>query len=340
MKANALTVAVLCVAASLTASTTHAAALAFSTVFTSASSTVNQLRSVALSDDEASVYTGYIQTSGNRQVDRHGTTSPYGSLNTFASGGDQPKAIAVDDRGNVFIANRGSGTTSSTIRAMSSTLVAGSTTAATTPVIGGLDIQKSGATYYAYAVYESAGLIQRYNVTNTGAMALDNTFNGTGSYNIPGASDLRGVQVLPDGTIYTASRGDSKVYKISADLSTVTTSATINRAFDLALYDGKIYTTSYDGTNSYIAVLNSDLTSAGTITVGTLDGLGYTRASNAEGFGGIDIDSTGHIWMADENFGTTGGTQDRLLVSSVVPEPATLAALAGAGAVALRRRRK
>jgi hypothetical protein len=321
-----------------------AATLTWTTATSQASGTTNQLRSVAVSDEPGndSVYIGFIQTSGNRRIDRRDTDSPYGVLNTHASSFDQPKGIVTDDRGNVFVSNRNSGTNTSRIQSFSSTLTPNSNTATTTPVIGGLAIQQVGATYYAYAVYESAGLIQRFDVTNPAAMTLDATFGTGGSYNIPLATDLRGVEVGDDGSIYAASRGDAMVYKVSSDLSTVT-SAAVPRALDVALYNGNVYATSYNGVSSLIRVIDAaTMNFVDDITISTLDGNPYSRAAT-EGFAGIDIDAGGNIWLADQHYGSTGGTQDRLLVgSSLVPEPTSLVlvSLGIASVFAARRRRQ
>jgi hypothetical protein len=320
----------------------NAATLTWSTVTDTASGTTNQLRSVAVSDQAGndSVYIGYIQTSGNRRVDRLNLNSPYSLLNTHPSAGDQPKGIATDDRGNVFIANRGSGTTSSRIQSFSSALAPNSTTTATTPVIGGLAIHENAGAYYAYAVYEAGGLIQRYNVTNPTAMTLDLSFGTGGSYIIPGGNNLRGIDVGADGTLYVAARTEGQVWKVSSDLTTVT-SFPLNRAMDVALYGGNVYATSYDGANSFIRVISAaNMAFIEDINIATLDGNPYSRGIN-EGWSGIDIDDAGNIWLADQHYGSAGGTQDRLLLSSTlaVPEPASVAMIVAAiGAIALRRR--
>ena len=320
-----------------------AATLTWTTVTSSASSTTNQLRSVAVSDQVGndSVYIGYIQTSGNRRVNRLDTNSPYSVLNTHASGFDQPKGIVTDDRGNVFVSNRNSGTNTSRIQSFSASLATNSNTGTVGPVIGGLAIQEVAGTYYAYAVFEENGLIQRYNVTNPAAMVLDGTFGTGGSYNVPGATDLRGVEIGSDGSIYAASRGDAKVYKISSDLSTVTPAA-VPRALDVALYNGNIYATSYNGASSLIRVIDAaTMAFVEDITITTLDGNPYSRGSS-EGFAGIDIDTSGNIWLADQHYGSTGGVQDRLLLgaSLAIPEPASLVSLGiGTIFIVVRRRR-
>ena len=320
-----------------------AATLNWTTAIDQASSTTNQLRAVAVADQAGndSVYIGFIQTTGgNRRVYRHDSDSPYGLLNTHLSGNDQPKAIATDDRGNVFVANRGSSTTSSVIQSFSATLGANSTTSATAPVIGGLAIQKSGGAYYAYATYEANGRIERYNVTAPGAMTLDTSFGTAGVYTIPGASDLRGIEVGADGSLFVASRGDAKVYKVSADLSSVS-SAAVPRAMDVALYGGNVYATSYNGSSSLIRTLSqSSLSFVEDIAISTLDGNPYSRGSS-EGWSGIDIGASGRIWLADQSYGNVGGVQDRLLVSSsLIPEPTSLAmaGLSCLGFIVVRRR--
>jgi hypothetical protein len=333
------------VALLLVATSVQAATLTWTTVLDHAvPSSTNQLRGVALADDDESVYISYIQsTGGNRRVFRHDTDSPYALLNTHVSGNDQPKGVATDDRGNVFVGNRISGTGDSFIQSFTAALSPIASSAQVSPVLGGLTVHKTGATYYAYAVYEGSGLIQRYDVTNPAAMSLDATFGALGSYNIPGATDLRGIEVAADGTLYVASRGDAKVYRVASDLSTVSFAA-VPRAMDVALFDGNVYATSYNGVNSLIRVIDAaTMSSVEDITITTLDANPYTRGS-AEGWSGIDIDDAGYIWLADQQYTGSGtGTRDRLLRGgSLVPEPSTIAliGLAGVAGLALVRRRQ
>jgi hypothetical protein len=140
--------------------------------------------------------------------------------------------------------------------------------------------------------------------------------------------------------LYVASRGDSDVYKVSSDLSTVS-SFPLNRAMDVALYGGNVYATSYDGVNSFIRVINAaTMAFVEDIAITTLDGNPYSRGAG-EGWSGIDIDASGNIWLADQAYGNAGGTQDRLLLGSTlaIPEPVSLVMMAAAiGAFTLNRR--
>jgi hypothetical protein len=269
-------------------------------------------------------------------------------LNDSGGSNDQPKAIATDDRGNVYVGNRISGGLTGKITTFSSTL--GSPTSTTTDVafeqFGGLATAHFGGHYYLYATREATpgtpptshsgnvgAQIRRYIVDNPNSPTLDTTFGTAGVYTIPGttsapngstAETLRGIDVASNGTIYTTNRDTGTVYRISADLSSVTT-ASIPAAMDVTLFSGYAFVTSYNGSNSLIRVLAmGNLAFQQDITVADI---GFSRG-NQQGYGGIDIDpSTGRIWLGDENYNVSGTTADRLLVSSplaAVPEPTTL----------------
>jgi hypothetical protein len=298
----------------------------------------SEMRPITLSNQPGnnSVYIGYIQSTGanNRRVEQYSTNSPYPQLSQDLSGSsEQPKGIVTDNRGNVFVAYRNSSVTQSYIQAFTSNLTTtGSVTPNVAATVGGIAIQQSGVNYYAYTAYEGNGLIQRFNVTNPGSMTLDSSFGTSGSYNIPGATDLRGIEVGLDGSIYAASRDGGKVYRISSDLSTVS-SFSMTRPMDVALYANNLFVTSYNGASSLITVLNATtMAFVQNITISTLDGNPYSRGT-AEGWAGIDIGNDGRIWLSDEHYAGTSAsnTRDRLLVSSSivpVPEPAMIAVAA------------
>ncbi len=322
-------------------SSANAAVLTWTTALNQTSTTTNQLRAVDISGQagNTSVYLGWIQTSGVRRVDQLSTVSPYSSMNTLAAAGDQPKAIASDDRGNVFIGERNSGTSTSNLQAFSSTLSPGASLALGAPTLGGLGVHSTAGTYYAYAGFEAGGLLQRYNVTNPAAMFLDTTFGTGGSFSIAGATDIRGVDIDASGNIFAVSRGDNKIYRVSSDLST-TTFGTLTRPIDVDLFGGRAYVSSYNGVNSLIRVFDATTMSfIEDITITTLDGNPYSRGTG-EGFAGIDITPDGRIFLADEQYNVSGTTQDRLLVSSAVPEPTSLVLFGLAGGCMLMRRRR
>ncbi len=343
----------------LTAPAASAAPLTWTTVVDTTSSSVNSLRSVALAQNTGneSIYIGYIQTSGNRDVRQFGTSAPYSFLNSRdpVAGGDQPKAIATDDRGNVFVGNRISGTQNAIIKRHDSSLVFQDSLDASGNEFGGLATWKSGSDYYLYIARESGRQINRYNINDPTAPVLDASFGTGGTYTLPVINStsgvLRGLTIGNDGTIFVTSRADSAdggttegaLHRISADLSSVI-SAVVPRAMDVALYGSNAYATSYNGSDSLIRSLDATtLNFVENITISTLDGNPYTRGS-LEGWSGIDIGSDGRIWLVDQLYQTSGTASDRLLVGAslaAIPEPGTvaLAGLAAFGLAGMRRRR-
>jgi hypothetical protein len=331
--------------------------------------TTNQLRAVEVAEQAGnnSVYVGMIQTTGSgRHVYRFNTSSPYTLVNDSGGRNDQPKTIATDDRGNVYVGDRISGGLTGQITTFSSNL--GSSTSTSTNVafeqFGGLASAHFGGHYYLYATREATpgtggthsgnvgAQIRRYIVDTPSSPTLDATFGTAGVYTIPGttsapngstAESLRGIDVAPDGTIFTTNRDTGAVYRISSNLTSVITK-TLTRAMDVTLFSGYAFVTSYNGANSLIRVYDmgnlnfeQDITFAST---------GLSRGS-AEGWGGIDIDQkTGRIWLGDEQYNSSGTTKDRLLVSSplaAVPEPTAFLVLAIVGLMApkaLRRTKK
>ncbi len=300
-----------------------------------------QLRAIALANTagQSSIYTGFIQTSNNppgRTVRRFDSQPAYGQLHELGPGTSQPKALATDDRGNVFVGYRLSGTSASEIHATNASM--GTTFDVLnvgSPNVGGMGVHRVGNDYYAYVAYEGGGLVQRFNVTDPTNVVLDVGFGVGGSYTLPvGGGELRGVEVDSSGNLWVASRADGLIYRVSPDLSTVN-SVAVPRAFDVAFFDGRAYVTSYNGAFSLIRVLDEATMSF--IDDITISEIGFARGS-AEGYSGIDIGDDGRIWLADQSYGTSP-VRDRLLVSSPIPAPGTLSLLGLAGLVAVRRRR-
>lgn len=298
-----------------------ASPLIWSTAVNQDSNFTYSLRSVALGNN--SVYIGYIQSSsGGRDVHRHSPEAPYELINARGTSFEQPKAIAVDDRGYVYTVNReGYGSNRSIIKVYSDDLSdAIATVVLGTYEYGGAAIYRSGSQYYLYVTSEGNGTIYRFNVTNLDNIFIDTSFGSYGSFMVPGGSNLRGITVDSDGTIFVADRDGGRVFRINADL-TQTTPVAMTRPMDVALYKGRAYVTSYNGVNSLIRVFDkTDMSVVGDLNIATLDGAPYVREYNAEGLSGIAIGADGRIWVCDQCYRRNGRNySDRLLVSSPLP---------------------
>ena len=326
-----------------------------------AGTTTRSLRGIALSPDGSQEYVGFIQgTSGTiaqqanhssavlarQQIPRSRIPSPStvcnpkAWLSTIADSSTPrttiPRAPRIPRRFSIFSSDL------LTTKSITTTATAGPPAYQ----LGGIDAQKVGGNNYAYvASNKGAATIERWNVNNPAAPVLDTSWASSGILNLKttqGTSAfVNGLTVASDGTIYATGgvlgtgRGD-KVFKISADASTIA-SANVDQALDVALFGSSLYVVQYRNSTSDVAVLNaSDLTQTDTYTTG------FARVSTDDtGYSGITVSSDGKLYVSDQIYGATGGTQDRVLVSSPVPEPGALTALAiGAGALLSRRGRK
>lgn len=351
------------------------------------------LRSLALSADELSLYSGFIQggsSAGVQHITLSGTP-PLGTAQNFynvttsqngpSSADHQPKAVATDARGLVYIGSSKVSTSGDNARIIiqDSTLslsggaqkvIALSDIASlgnTGERVGGLSVRSEGANLYLYVSREhpDSAYIERYVIGGTdvatATLTLDAAFNGTGRFNLtsvaPDAKDLRGLEVSADGTMFVTSNGANALFRISSDFASVTRQAVTN-PYDVALYDGRAFVTSYNADASAVYEL---LWGAGLDVLSTFSATAAFPRNNVAGTGysGIDIDSSGRIYLVDQLYFCTssscssGTWGDRILVSSVlapldpggsVPEPGTgslaLLAVAAAGTSAVRNVRR
>ena len=345
------------------------AALSWSIVTDQTSTTTRQLRALAVDSSGDNMYGGFIQGSSTAGF-RHytlvgdpptGLGGAFHDVNAVDSTTlRQAEAAAVDDRGIVYGASIKDSTSStpnarvtllndnfSDIKHFSLADVTSPPSNATGETIGGLAVRNSFGVYQLYVsrFRSDTAYIERYVVGGSGVsdstLTLDPTFDGDGTFNLRGvigtADNLRGIDVAADGTIFVASREDNIVYRVSSDLTSVS-STPLTKAMDLAVYGDKLYVTQYNGTASAIVeLLQSDLSATGNVHTATGD---FPRTNNTEGYAGIHIDSLGRMFIADQFYaGISTNVQDRVLVSSTIPEPAALSLLALTAPLVLRRRR-
>jgi hypothetical protein len=292
------------------------------------------VRSIALSADGESVYTGYVQSPNvGTQIVRKvssdilavagtdtvifgngagpGGTGGLGPVGTnpiypptFTApgvpgfeawvpvGSSQPRGLATDDRGNVYVSLRDS----NIVRIYDENL-------STTPLGAfglvsplGVAVRKLGTTYYAYVV--NGSLVRRWDVTNVAFPVLDATWNPP--LVLPGSTEGNGITVDADGTVFVAAWAASRVYRISADGLTVITSAAISAAADVAVYQDKVYVVSRITPVPPITQLyKADLTSAGADI--PVSDFGTPRGSIAQ-LTGIEVSADGRLYISEENY--------------------------------------
>ncbi len=293
------------------------------------------IRGIALSPDGSSEYVGWIQGTGSAStvlreypssslVPVPGTNPPVTASVNLA--GNQPKGVAVDDRGFVLTTyNNSAGATSQQFRIYDSALatleatITTHTVGSATPFkyqLGGIATADLGGTHYAYvATNKGAATIERWNIENINAPTIDTSWASSGILNLQttqgSSAFLNGLDVEPDGTIYATGgvlgtgRGDS-VFKINADGSAITKTA-VDQAMDVAMYQGDLYVAQYKANLSAVAVLDaSSLASLGTLNPG------FTMSSTDDtGFDGITVDSGGHCISPTNSMARTSAPETR-----------------------------
>lgn len=308
------------------------------------------LRALELAHDNATLYTGWLHWGGQRAVYRHDAFTG-AVLGSYSLGTIQANAIATDDRGYVYIGYGENGSGRMEVRdATLASQVAAPFTGGSTEDVEGLHVWKDpAANYYLYAS-RSNGVVERYDVTNASAPALDASWATGGTFSI-NDRQLRGLVVDDDGTVFVTQRdtlGTDRLgflYRIAPDLTL--TSIPIAGAMDAAIYGGNVYVTQYIGNPSSVAVYDKgDLSFVETLFTG------FAR-DDTYGYSGLDIaDDTGWIYVNDQWYRVEGGGwealyYDRILTTfpaqqpEAIPEPATVLLLAaGLSCLARARRRR
>ncbi len=284
------------------------------------------IRSMAVSKDGSSVYTGNIQspnvsTNAIRRVSSGilavpgtdhvifgngmpGGTGGFGQVGgqpVYAGGGtgtflnwaatpNSPVSMDTDDRGYLYAAFSSSISPANIVRIYSADL---STIYGVLSISGplGVAVQKIGSDYFMFVT--DGNILRKYNVSNLPAIVQDM------SYSPPPMTGGVGLVVDKDGVAFVT--GNNQVRRVSANGTTITHTVTLSNSADAAIYKDTLYVIRQVSPTQPIArYLKADLSSAGASLV-TPELGAFTRGSLSQ-FTAIDISNDGKIYVSEENY--------------------------------------
>ncbi len=207
-----------------------------------------------------------------------GSTDGFGTAARF----DDPFAVAVDNSGNLYVADSGN----SAIRkiALDSTVT---TLGGTFSRPHGVAVDRGGNVYVAE--YASSTVRK---IKSDGSLS---TLAGTFSFSYP-----IGIAVDKSGNVYVADDGNNAIRKILVDGSVITLAGTFNRPYGVAVDDGSFSVYVAETGNNAIQKIKPD----GTVTmIGTFN----------KPFG-VAVDSSGNVYVAN----TANNTIERIKLNGTV----------------------
>jgi hypothetical protein len=243
----------------------------------------------------------------------------------------QPKTLATDDRGFVYTITGGFDKTN-TVYVYDAGLTGEVThflagdSISTKYALEGLEVLKSGSSYYLYTANRSTGMVHKVDVTDIMTPGAPVLFCDLPSTN------ARGLTLDSTGAVWVADYS-GKVYKIAADGLTYASVTVPSATGDVCIYGDLAFVSTYS-TVEVLNVADMSLVMSLTNPYGTQYGLG-----------GLDMSADGQLlYVANGNaYSTIIGTgpnyiwTDRILTIQT-PEPATICLL-GLGGLFLRRRK-
>jgi hypothetical protein len=233
-------------------------------------------RALAISPDGNFLYAGYIQSfnhgtdldSKNSRLTNSGEVrkidlrvADFEDATKAVLPYRQPKALAVDDQGHVYLAD---GKSIDVYNADLESLIL------SIPMdnCNGVAATREGGDTVLYATERSKGELHRFLIDTRflsgGSKATPAGLGGNGVIAIQGARSLRGVAVDGKGRIWMADEEADKVFRVDADGSNPV-SADVKKAMMIAFYDDTALVTR--GTDLEIALVTPDMVVAGTLSV-------------------------------------------------------------------------
>jgi DNA-binding beta-propeller fold protein YncE len=214
--------------------------------------------------------------------------------------GDRGKAIATDDKGRVYLAEGSDATLHGPgIVIYDAALSTWLWTISSLTKPEGVAATRESTTLFLYASDRSAKTLTKFAITEGSGVSITNVAVQW-SISVTGASDLRGVEVDPNGKIWMADNGGNTVFRVNND-GTGLTSTTVTKAMDISFGYGKAYVTQH--TDRTITVLKQDdLSYVETLTPPWADLiLDADGQSGGGALSGIAVrESSGVLYVANE----------------------------------------
>jgi len=312
------------------------------------------IRSVAVTPTADAIYTGYIQSPnigstalrkvgfgilavpntahvifgngmpggsgafgqvGGQPVYAGGTTGTYLA---WANSDNTPESIAVDDRGNVFVALVSGQNGSVVIH--NSDLSAVRHSFNTFGPAFGIDVHRVGDEYFAYVAGNSQ--LQRWNVTNVASVGFPT--------NLGFHSRVQAVAVDDDGTMFITrfGTGEPGVVERLNSAGVLTHSVGLANAWGVAVYGGKVYAIRRVNPGDFaVRQYNAaDLSSAGPdLVIPDPEPVARPRGAIAQ-LTAIKVTADGRLVVAEENYtsGSNGIASYTPPVTSFNPTPGAI----------------
>ncbi len=269
-------------------------------------------RGLALSPDGNFLYAGYnngstAQPKQIRKIDL--SKSDYTDATVAILNGNRGKALATDDQGRVYMAEGDAGDTTdgpgihiynSALTTKLFSLATGATYGLSKPE--GVAVTRESGALILYATDRANKSLYRLALTEgTGDAITGATLSGLGGsgvLTIPGASDLRGVEVDPNGKIWMADVGANLVFRLNAD-GTGLVSTNVSSPLDIAFDDTQAFVTQLG--RAIAALKQSDLSAVATLTP-PWSSLKLDPDGNGGAYlSGIVVKNNAQIFVTNEN---------------------------------------
>jgi hypothetical protein len=220
-------------------------------------------RGLALSSNGQYLYAGYNNPPQVRKIDT--TVADYTDATLVLLQGKRGKAIATDDMGRVYLAEGSSGGIfiyDAALSTLLATIVTGGTYGLNTPE--GVATAREGTTLFLYVTDRNTDKLYKFQITEGLGVAITSVAKLWELLITPSSTELRGVEVDPNGKIWMADYGGGRALRVNND-GTGLTSTTVTQAMDISFGYGNAYVTQYT-TRTITVLKQSDLSFVETLT--------------------------------------------------------------------------